>query len=142
MASLEDDEIKDSFKLPRKTAKASKNKDKDKDKDKDDGDRDLRRILDAAEAVFQDAYKLCSDTSPHRKMTQQRANILNKFYAGASDRSDGFRYYKNASTLAIYLRTWKQLLTYYYQVVHSKNGYFIRTSPDQRLPKGVIEPGP
>ncbi|KUJ07668.1 uncharacterized protein LY89DRAFT_742439 [Mollisia scopiformis] len=34
-------------------------------------------------------------------MTQQRANILNEFYAGASGRSDGFRYYKNASTLPL-----------------------------------------
>jgi hypothetical protein len=71
-------------------------------------------------------------------MTQQRANILNEFYAGASGKSDGFRYYKNASTLVKYFRTWKQLLTYYYRVVYN-DGHFKRTSPDQRLPEDVIE---
>jgi hypothetical protein len=40
-------------------------------------------------------------------MTQQRANVPNEFYAGASTRSEGFRYYKNASTLAKYFTTWK-----------------------------------
>jgi hypothetical protein len=142
IAGLADNEIKGSFKLPSKKialATASNGKGKSKDKDNDDKDKDLRRILDAAEAVFQDAYELCSDTSPNRKMTQQRANILNEFYAGASGKSDGFRYHKNASTLSNYLRIWKQLLTYYYRVVHSEDGYFTRTSPDQRLPKDVIE---
>jgi hypothetical protein len=32
-------------------------------------------------------------------MTQQRANILNEFYAGASGKADGFRHFKNPSTL-------------------------------------------
>lgn len=62
-------------------------------------DPDLIRILVAAESMLRDAYDLCSETSPDRKMTQQRANILNKFYAGASGRSAGFRYFKNESTL-------------------------------------------
>jgi len=143
IAGLTDDEIKGSFKLPSKKialATVSKSKGKGKDKDKDDEDKDLRQILDAVEAVFQDAYELCSDTSPNRKMTQQRANILNEFYAGASGKSDGFRYYKDASSLADYLRTWKQLLTYFYQVVYSKSGHFTRTSPDQKLPQDIIEP--
>jgi hypothetical protein len=122
LAGLTDDEIKGSFKLPSKkkkteAAKASmsagkgKGKDKDKDKDKSKGkdendrDRDLHQILNAAEALFQDAYQLCSETSPNRKMTQQRANILNEFYTGASGKSEGFRYRKIASTLADYSRT-------------------------------------
>ncbi|OBT60338.1 hypothetical protein VE03_10358 [Pseudogymnoascus sp. 23342-1-I1] len=77
------------------------------------------------ESVLRDAYALCSDTSPERKMTQQRANILNEFYAGASGRADGFRYYKNPSTLVKYFSTFKQLLVYFFRVVYS----FTRPSP-------------
>lgn len=73
------------------------------------GDKRLLRICNAAEVMLQDAYLLCSDTSPDRKMTQQRANILNEFYAGSSGRSDGFRYYKIPSTLVKYFTTFKQL---------------------------------
>ena len=57
-------------------------------------------------------------------MTQQRANILNEFYAGASGKADGFRYFKNASTLVTYFTTIKQLLVYYYRVVYSEDGHF------------------
>lgn len=77
LANLKDEEIKGSFKLPSKKtaiakgtiAKASKGGGKGKGKDRDDADGGLRRILDAAEAVFQDVYRLCSDTSPNCKMT-------------------------------------------------------------------------
>jgi hypothetical protein len=91
LTMLEGEEIWSSYKLPLK-------------KELDAGgenaeDPNLVRILVAAEAILRDAYRLCSDTSPDRKMTQQRANILNEFYAGASGKADGFRYYKNASTL-------------------------------------------
>lgn len=65
-------------------------------------DPELVRILVAAEAMLRDVYRLCSDTSPDQKITQQRANILNEFYAGASSKADGFRYSKNASTLVTY----------------------------------------
>ncbi|KFZ16142.1 hypothetical protein V501_02375 [Pseudogymnoascus sp. VKM F-4519 (FW-2642)] len=107
-----------------------------------DGNVNLARIVRAAEAVLRDAYALCSNTSPERKMTQQRANILNEFYAGASGRSDGFRYYKNASTLVKYFATFKQLLVYVFRVaVTNANGedrHFTRTSPGQRLLGQVI----
>ena len=72
-------------------------------------------------------------------MTQQRANILNEFYTRASGRSEGFQHHKNASTLAKYFRTWRQLLTYYYRVVYSEDGHFRRASPKQRVPKDAIE---
>ena len=72
-------------------------------------------------------------------MTQQQANILNEFYTRASGKSDSFRYYKNASTLANYLRTWKQLLTYYYRVVYSEDSHFSKAFPEQRVLKDVIE---
>ena len=88
-------------------------------------DPDLVRILVAAEGVLQDAYQLCSDSSPDRKMTQQRANTLNKFYAGALGRADGFRHFKNLSTLTKDFTIIKQLLVYYYCVVYSEDGYFI-----------------
>ena len=45
-------------------------------------DPSLVRILVAAEAMLRDPYKLCSDTSPDREMTQQRADILSEFYSG------------------------------------------------------------
>ncbi|OBT81161.1 hypothetical protein VE02_10169, partial [Pseudogymnoascus sp. 03VT05] len=101
-------------------------------------DPNLVRILGAAEAMLRDAYKLCSDTSPERKMTQQRANILNEFYAGASGTADGFRHFKNPSTLVTYFTTMKQLLVYYYRVVHCEGGHFTRAKPDQVLPGDII----
>ena len=132
MTTLKDEEIWSSYKLPPK---------KELDAGSEDAeDPDLVRILVAAEAVLRDAYRLCSDTSPDRKMTQQRANILNEFYAGASGKADGFRYFKNASTLVTYFTTMKQLLVYYYRVVYNKDGHFTRAKPDQVLPKDVIQP--
>jgi hypothetical protein len=96
-------------------------------------DVDLVRIINAAESVLRDAYALCSNTSADRKMTQQRANILNEFYAGASGRADGFGYYKNPLTLLKYFSTFKQLLVYFFRVVYYKDGHFTRTNPKQRL---------
>jgi hypothetical protein len=59
---------------------------------------------------------------------------LNEFYARASGRADGFRYYKNASTLVEYFRIIKQLLAYYYRVIYCEEGHFTRAQPDQKLP--------
>jgi hypothetical protein len=75
---------------------------------------DLVRILVVVEAVLRDTYRLCSNTLPDRKITQQQANILNEFYIKALGKADRFRYFKNASTLVIYFTTIKQLLVYYY----------------------------
>ncbi|KAH7385145.1 hypothetical protein BKA64DRAFT_581999, partial [Cadophora sp. MPI-SDFR-AT-0126] len=132
IVTLQDEEIWSSYRLPPK-------------KELDAGgehatDPDLARILVAAEAVLRDAYRLYSDTSPDRKMTQQRANILNEFYTGASGKADGFRYYKNASTLVTYFTTMKQLLVYYYRVVYCESGHFTRVQLDQILPGDVIQP--
>ena len=113
---LKDEEIWSSYKLPPKKELDASSENAE--------DPNLVRILVAAEAVLRDAYRLCSDTSPDRKMTQQRANILNEFYAGASGKADGFRYFKNASTLVTYFTTKKQLLVYYYRVVYCKGGHF------------------
>lgn len=132
MITLKDEEIWNSYRLPPK---------KELDTgDKNAQDPDLVRILVGAEAVLREAYQLCSDTSPDRKMTQQRANILNEFYAGASGKADGFRYFKNASTLVTYFTTMKQLLVYYYRVVYHEDGHFTRAKPDQVLPRDVIKP--
>lgn len=90
----------------------------------------LDRILAAAEEMLSDAYDLCSDTSPGRRMTQQRANILNEFYCGVSDRSAGFRYFKNASMLRSYFAKTKQLLVCFYRVVHQEDGHFTREQDD------------
>ncbi|KAF8847392.1 hypothetical protein BDZ45DRAFT_780636 [Acephala macrosclerotiorum] len=131
MTTLKDEEIWSSYKLlPKKALDASSESAEDSS---------LVRILVAVEAVLRDAYRLCSDTSPDRKMTQQRANILNEFYAEALDKADGFRYFKNASTLVTYFATMKQLLMYYYRVVHCESGHFTRTKPDQVLPRDVIQ---
>ena len=124
LVGLRDAEIKSSYQLP---------------SGKGDGEDELVRICEAAELVLRDAYKLCSDMSPNRKMTQQRANILNQFYAGASGSADGFRYFKNASTLTKYFATFKKLLAYYFRVVHSADGHFTRTQAEQVLPEEVIQ---
>lgn len=124
LAGLLDVEIKSSYQLPNGNG---------------DGEGQLKRICEAAELVLRDAYKLCSDMSPDRKMTQQRANILNQFYAGASGRADGFRYYKNVSTLQKYFATFKRLLAYYFRVVHSADEHFTRTQAEQVLPQEVIQ---
>jgi orsellinic acid/F9775 biosynthesis protein OrsD/helicase-like protein/RAD3-like DEAD/DEAH box helicase len=132
LITLKDKEIWSSYKLPpKKELDASS---------ENTADPNLVRILVAAEAVLRDAYRLCSDTSPDRKMTQQRANILNEFYTGASGKADGFPYFKNASTLVMYFTTIKQLLVYYYRVVYNEDGHFTRSKPDQVLPKDVIQP--
>ena len=132
LSTLQDKEIWSSYKLPpKKELEVAM---------QDTKAPDLVRIVVAAEAVLRDAYELCSDTSPDRKMTQQRANILNEFYAGASGKADGFRYFKNASTLVTYFTTIKQLLVYYYQVVYCTGGHFTRAGPEQKLPGDVIQP--
>jgi superfamily II DNA helicase RecQ len=132
ISNLKGEEIWSSYKLPPK---------KELDSSSENAkDPDLVRILVAAEAMLRDAYRLCSNTSPDRKMTQQRANILNEFYAGASGKADGFRYFKNASTLVTYFTTMKQLLVYYYRVIYCEDGHFTRVQPDQTLPKDVIQP--
>jgi hypothetical protein len=91
MARLRDEEIQGSYKLP---SKKELNWDAQGARDPD-----LIRVLVAAEGMLRDAYQLCSDSFSERKMTQQRANILYEFYAGASGRADGFRYFKTPSTL-------------------------------------------
>lgn len=52
---------------------------------------------------------------------------------------DGFRYFKNVSTLVTYFTTIKQLLLYYYRVVYCEGGYFTRAKLDQVLPRDVIQ---
>ncbi|KAM0126310.1 hypothetical protein ACHAO1_010122 [Botrytis cinerea] len=113
LANLKDEEIGGSYKLP-------SGRELDGDYTNAEGPH-LVRIFTAAEALLIDAYQLCSDTSPNRKMTQQRANILNGFHAGATGKAAGFRYHKNASTLIKYFAIGKQLL------------------PDQNLPRDIIE---
>ncbi|PVH67860.1 hypothetical protein DL98DRAFT_395537, partial [Cadophora sp. DSE1049] len=97
---------------------------------KDTKDPNLVRILVATKAVLKDAYRLYNNTSPNRKITQQQANILNEFYAKASSKTNKFRYFKNASTLVTYFTIIKQLLVYYYRVVHNNSGHFTRAKPD------------
>ena len=110
---------------------------------KDAEDPKLIRILIVAEVVLRDAYRLCSNTSLDRKMTQQRANILNEFYAGVSGKADGFRYFKNASIFVIYFTIIKQLLIYYYRVIYNENNYFTGAQAElgkQILPVDIIQP--
>ncbi|KAL7940363.1 hypothetical protein V8C42DRAFT_362771 [Trichoderma barbatum] len=104
-----------------------------------DVDADLVRLLNAAEGMLRDAYKLCCDRPPARKMTQQRARILNEFYSGATGKAQGFRSFKNASTRASYFRKMKELLAYHYRVAYRADRHFTRESDDQVLPGDVIE---
>ena len=137
LVGVRDAEIKSSYQLPKVCVGRRGRADEEGMKGEDER---LVRICNAADLMLQDAYLLCSDTSPDRKMTQQRANILNEFYAGSSGRSDGFRYYKNPSTLVKYFTTFKQLLMYYFRVVHSQDGHFTTTPPNQPLPGTAITP--
>jgi hypothetical protein len=129
---LKNKEIWSSYKLlPKKELDAG---------NKDAKDPNLVRILLAAEVVLRDAYQLYSNTSLDRKIIQQRANILNEFYARASGKADRFRYFKNTSTLVIYFITIKQLLVYYYRVIYCEGGYFTRAKLEQVLPRDIIQP--
>jgi hypothetical protein len=92
LAGLQDSQIKSAYKLPPKDAARAAN----------NSDQDLARILAAAQALLSQAYQLCSDASLGRKMTQQRANILNEFYTSASGKAGGFWYHKEPSTLTDY----------------------------------------
>jgi hypothetical protein len=143
LEGLRDEEIKSSYTLPPKKVldACGMGRSIEVHADGESGlDLDLVRILVAAEAMLRDAYGLCSDTSPARKMTQMRANILNEFYDGPGGRKGhGFRYFKNESTLSKYFKRIKEMLAYYYNVVYQEGGPFTRDRPDQRLPADVIE---
>ncbi|WKT54184.1 Helicase superfamily 1/2, ATP-binding domain [Fusarium oxysporum f. sp. vasinfectum] len=103
----------------------------------------LRRILAAAEGMLRDAYRLCSDKSPERKMTQQRAKRLSNFRGEdsklSSIKADKFRSFKNESSLTSYFRIQKQLLAYYYRTVFRADGHFTRERDDQIVPRDTIE---
>ncbi|EXK26267.1 hypothetical protein FOMG_17169 [Fusarium oxysporum f. sp. melonis 26406] len=119
----------------------------DDDENKGDGTgrtaTDLRRILAAAEGMLRDAYRLCSDKSPERKMTQQRAKRLSNFRGEdsklSSIKADKFRSFKNESSLTSYFRIQKQLLAYYYRTVFRADGHFTRERDDQIVPRDTIE---
>ncbi|WKT54183.1 Helicase superfamily 1/2, ATP-binding domain [Fusarium oxysporum f. sp. vasinfectum] len=104
---------------------------------------DLRRILAAAEGILRDAYRLCSDKSPKRKIIQQQAKRLSNFRGKdsklSSIKADKFRSFKNKSSLTSYFRIQKQLLAYYYRTVFHANGYFTRERDDQIVPRDTIE---
>jgi hypothetical protein len=123
LAGLLDEEIHTSYTLP--SAKELEGGGSGRDPETD---LVLVCLVNATRSFLQDAYKLCSNNSPDRKITQQRANILNEFYAGASGKSASFRPYKLGSTLAAYFRTWMQLVVYYYRVVYQPDSHFARSS--------------
>lgn len=137
LVGLKDEEIYSSYQLPANDQAA----------DDATTDTTLVRILNVAEGLLRDAYKRCDPSSKDQKMTQQRAIILNSFYAsgsGGSGRSDGFRSYKNPSTLNKYFKTFKQLLVYFYNVTYATgdrggHSHFTRTQEDQCLPHEVVE---
>ncbi|WKT53704.1 hypothetical protein QSH57_004288, partial [Fusarium oxysporum f. sp. vasinfectum] len=128
LRGLRDTEILSSYALPRSI---------------DPLDDDLRRILAAAEGMLRDAYRLCSDKSPERKMTQQRAKRLSNFRGEnsklSSIKADKFRSFKNESSLTSYFRIQKQLLAYYYRTVFRADGHFTRERDDQIVPRDTIE---
>ncbi|KAJ0134278.1 hypothetical protein HZ326_22663 [Fusarium oxysporum f. sp. albedinis] len=113
LQGLRDTEIMSSYALPRSGddddgggGGGGAGDDDDDDGEEEGGavdtDIDLRRILAAAESTLRDAYKLCSDKSPDRKMTQQRAKRLSNFRSDDSHMSSAkaskFRSFKNESS--------------------------------------------
>jgi hypothetical protein len=129
LKELLDEEIYGSYKLP-------------SDRELEGGSFDdptLARIIAGTRSLLNAAYELCSDTSPDRKMTYQRACILNEFYAGATGKSDAFRHYKMESSRVKYFNTWVQLTVYYYRVVYAEGGHFTRRRHDYQVPKDIIQ---
>ncbi|TVY62435.1 hypothetical protein Focb16_v004059 [Fusarium oxysporum f. sp. cubense] len=111
-----------------------------------DTDVDLGRILAAVESTLRDAYKLYSDKSPDRKMTQQHAKRLSNFRSDdshiSSAKASKFRSFKNELSLTSYFRITKQLLAYYYRVVYREDGYFTRGDESHVVPQDIIETTP
>lgn len=70
MITLKDEEIWSSYKLPPKKELNAGSENTE--------DPNLVRVLVTAEAILRNAYRSHSDTSLDRKITQQRANILNE----------------------------------------------------------------
>lgn len=107
---------------------------------------DIRRITAAAEKLLREGYSLVADRSDERRMTQQRAVALSDFAWGAEKkgRDRAFRSLKNESTLTMYFRKVKQLLAYYYRVVHQAHGHFSAPPPPASgwavVPQSVIVP--
>ncbi|KAJ9421294.1 hypothetical protein QL093DRAFT_2576904 [Fusarium oxysporum] len=157
LRGLRDTEIISSYALPRSIdplddgicSEDDEDDDDHNDDDENKGDgtgrtaTDLRRILAAAEGMLRDAYRLCSDKSPERKMTQQRAKRLSNFRGEdsklSSIKADKFRSFKNESSLTSYFRIQKQLLAYYYRTVFRADGHFTRERDDQIVPRDTIE---
>ena len=114
LKDLLDAEIYSSYKLPL-------------DRELEEGSVDdpvLVRIINATKSLLQKVYELCSNTSPDRKITHQCVCILNEFYAGATGKSDVFRYYKMSLSLVQYFNTWTQLVVFYYRVVYVEDDHF------------------
>ena len=134
LRGLADGEIRSSYQLPRRNCgqKAAASPE----------DADLIRILEAADIYLKNAYRLCSDNSEDSMMTAQRARRLAEFYAGSTGeegKHGRFRAYKNPSTLEKYFGKAKQLLAYWYRVLHSEGGHFTRAEGG-RVPADCINP--
>ncbi|KAG8664593.1 hypothetical protein FPOAC2_10293 [Fusarium poae] len=144
LRGLRDAEIMSSYALPRSGGPGGD--DGEEEYGAGGADTDLGRILAAAESTFRDAYKLCSDKSPDRKMTQQRAKRLSNFRRDDSNMSSAkaskFRSFKNESSFTSYFRITKQLFAYYYRVVYRDDGHFTREDDHHVLPRDIIETTP
>ncbi|RSL77165.1 hypothetical protein CEP52_017736, partial [Fusarium oligoseptatum] len=107
---------------------------------------DVQRIVAAAEAYFRDVNALCSDLSPTKKLTAQRARMLTQYSSeaagggGTGDRPKLFGGTKNRGSLKKYTRRMTQLLVFYYRVVFCEDGHFTREDDEQALPQDVIKP--
>lgn len=150
LRGLREDEVKSSFTLPKKTGilkgqTHSKQGNSGGSKELDEGDEwELKRILAAVDSLLRKAYNLVADRSLERKMTHQRAQQLSDFAAGSDKKGKdiAFRCFKHESTLVAYFRKMKELLVYFYRVVHRKDGHFTRDAEGQTLPEDVMNPTP
>jgi len=82
-SGLKDEELKGSCTLP-------PTKVLDSDLESDTENPTPVEVLIVVETVLRDAYQLRGDSLPSQKFTQQRVNISNEFYTGASGRADEF----------------------------------------------------
>ncbi|SCO24437.1 uncharacterized protein FFE2_15974 [Fusarium fujikuroi] len=154
LQGLRDTEIMSSYALPRSGDDDGDGGGGDSGDDDDgeeeggavDTDVDLGRILAAVESTLRDAYKLCSNKSPDRKMTQQHAKRLSNFRSDdshiSSAKASKFRSFKNELSLTSYFRITKQLLAYYYRVVYREDSHFTRGDESHVVPQDIIETTP
>jgi hypothetical protein len=99
---------------------------------------ELFLILEVMDEIFIEAHGWCFD-SPDCILTWPRQLALSRFYTAAAlgQKTRAFDPKKEPAMLRTNFGYWKQLLTYYYHIVH-RGGHFTGEDDDQRTPEHCI----